>query len=323
MKRETIIALVGFAGLAMALPHFVKGANPHGAYTSQQGTRHSTSGKSLTWPRSMNETVHRVHVTVPMRDWSKRSGRMIVTAYKPDGAGPFPAIIHHHGTDPTRRHKRRRFRQFHYARHWVRRGFAVFAVTRLGFGDAGPEPFPERIAGTCDNPDFDPVYAALAEQSAAALGFVKSQAYVDASRIILSGQSMGGSAVLAHLSRGAPGVVGGLNFASGLSDTPIGRRTIECGWDRMPSIYRSFGRGANAPSLWIYGEGDSYSPLKIAKARFKQYQLTGGRAKLHVVPKQSGLDGHFVIIRPYLWMREADEFVRNAGIEIRHAKRRR
>lgn len=320
MRRETIIALMGFLGLAMAAPHFVEGAHP--GLTRGNKDANSPAVSTLTWPSDMNESVHRVHVTVPMRDWSMRSGRMIVTAYKPDGAGPFPAIIHHHGTDSKRRHARRRFRQFHFAQHWVRRGFAVFAVTRVGFGDAGPEPFPERIGGTCDNPNFDTVYEALAEQSAAALSFVKGQSYVQSGKILLSGQSMGGSAVLAHLSRGAPGVVGGINFASGLSDTPIGRRKIECGWDRMPSIYRSFGRGSNAPSLWIYGEGDSYSPLKIAQARFKQYRLTGGRAKMHVVPKQAGLNGHFVIIRPHLWMNETDAFVRDLGIDIRWAQRR-
>lgn len=264
----------------------------------------------------MHESVHRVPVTVPLWNGQLRSGEMIVTAYRPDGPGPFPAIIHHHGTDPAKRAHPRRFRQYWYARHWVKRGFAVFAVTRLGFGDTGLEPFPELIRGPCDSPDFKTAFEALSRQSQAVLAYVRSLSYVDGGAIVLSGQSRGGSTVLAHIGLGEPGVIGGINFAGAYQFNEARGRFDECGRVAVHALIRRFGQQARAPMLWIFGEGDKYSPMDIAEDRFAAFEAGGGIGSFIRFAQQPGLDGHYIISRPRLWARDVDTFVSNLGIRL-------
>ncbi|MEL7047594.1 MAG: hypothetical protein AAFO75_01295 [Pseudomonadota bacterium] len=265
----------------------------------------------------MNETVHRVPVTVPLWNGDKRTGEMVVTAYKPDGPGPFPTVIHHHGTDPEKRAFPKRYRQYWYAQYWVSRGFAVFAVTRLGFGDTGLEPFPELIRGPCADPDFATAYDALAEQSRAALSYVRGLPYVHPDRIILTGQSRGGSAVLAHIGQGDTGILGGINFAGAYQYNEARNRREECGRTNAHALNRSFGKRARAPTLWIFGEDDQVSPLDIAEDRFAAFRTGGGQGVFKIVPKQHALDGHFVITRPKLWSRDVDRFVSDLGLPVR------
>lgn len=267
--------------------------------------------------KDMHETVHRVPVTVPLWNGKERSGEMIVTAYKPDGRGPFPAIIHHHGTDPAKRAHPRRFRQYWYARHWVKRGFAVFAVTRLGFGDTGLEPFPELIRGPCETPNFETAYRALSNQSRAALRYVRSLPHVDAEAIVLSGQSRGGSTVLAHIGLGEPGVVGGINFAGAYQFNEARGRFDECGRDVVHRLTERFGRQARVPVLWIFGEDDKFSPIDIAEDRFAAFATGGGEGRFLRIRKQAGLNGHYVISRPRLWARDVDAFIGQLGVRLR------
>ncbi|MEO1206114.1 MAG: hypothetical protein AAFV45_07255 [Pseudomonadota bacterium] len=264
----------------------------------------------------MNETVHRVPVTVPLWNGEYRSGEMIVTAYKPEGLGPFPAIIHHHGTDPQKRAHPKRFRQFWYAKHWVSRGFAVFAVTRLGFGDTGLEPFPELIRGPCTDPNFTTAYDALADQSEAALRYLRRLPHVNDRQILLSGQSRGGSTVIAHIGRGDDGVIGGINFAGSYQYNEARNRHEECGRANVHALNSAFGRKARAPTLWIFGEDDTTSPVDIAEDRYQAFRRGGGEGMFQVIAKQSDLNGHYVITRPRLWAADVDRFVRSVGIAL-------
>ena len=266
-------------------------------------------------PYGMNETVHRVPVTIPLIRGS-HNGWMIVTAYKPDGPGPFPAIIHHHGTDPDKRASPRRYRQFRYARYWVSRGFAVFAVTRLGFGDAGLEPFPERIYGGCRNPNFQLIYDSLAAQSEAALRYVRSLQYVRYNQIVLSGQSRGGTTVIAHLANNADGVIGGINFAGSYAYGQKPSRPDGCRFDKMKKLLSQHGRRARAPSLWVFGSDDKLHPLENVYKRVEAYNRGGGDAELFVIPKQRDLNGHYVISRPRLWEKKVDAFVESLDIRL-------
>ncbi|MEO1282052.1 MAG: hypothetical protein AAFV69_09985 [Pseudomonadota bacterium] len=324
MLKDVTVFIVAVAFMASAIPHMVDDDalavfQSTSAKRADKPTLLREGFQERSLPNSaatMNETVHRVPVTVPLWNGEQRSGEMIVTAYRPDGPGPFPAIIHHHGTDPEKRAHPKRFRQYWYAQHWVARGFAVFAVTRLGFGDTGLEPFPELIRGPCTDPNFITAYDALADQSEAALRYVQSLSYVNDRQIVLSGQSRGGSTVLAHIGRGESGVIGGINFAGAYQYNEATDRSEECGRANAHAVNSDFGDKARSPVMWIFGEDDATSPVDIAEDRFNAFRRGGGDGDFKVIAEQDDLNGHFVITRPRLWSRDVDRFVRKLGIPV-------
>ncbi|MEM1372521.1 MAG: hypothetical protein AAGG72_09895, partial [Pseudomonadota bacterium] len=190
-----------------------------------------------------------------------------------------------------------------------------------GYGDTGLEPYPENLAGTRHAPDFKPLYKALATQSAAALRFVRRQPHVRASQILLTGQSMGGVAVTAHLGQGAKGVVGGINFAGALAYNRSVHTPQGCCIDDFRAAMRRFGGRATAPMLWVFGRGDTFVPsMDEVQHRFDIFRkahldsAADARSRLHVVSQQTDLDGHFIIAKPQTWQAAVDRFTASVGL---------
>src|SRR5947199_345125 len=96
---------------------------------------------------ALNETVFKLPVSV--QDWHGKtiSGDMVVTQFTPAGAGPFPIAVLIHGR-AIDRSDTKRYRYLDAASYFVRRGFAVWVPTRLGYGDAGSAVDPE-ASGSC------------------------------------------------------------------------------------------------------------------------------------------------------------------------------
>jgi len=92
----------------------------------------------------------------------------------------------------------------------------------------------------------------------ATLAFAKTLPYVDASRWIVAGQSVGGVTTVATTWRHPDGLVGAINFAGGTGGDPEhspGRPAStahrrDCG-ARRP-------RRRRAQTLWLYWENDEY-----------------------------------------------------------------
>ena len=79
--------------------------------------------------------------------------------------------------------------------------------------------------------------------------------YVDRTRIVVIGQSHGGLTAMAFATQHYEGVRGVINFAGGLRLK--GTRCFD--WqDNLVHALRTFGAAARYPTLWFYGENDSY-----------------------------------------------------------------
>lgn len=96
--------------------------------------------------------------------------------YRPDGAGPFPAVVLLHGCAGIHPHHHRWARLFN---DW---GYVAFVIDSLG---------PRHVEDTCENPfSISPALRQL--DALGALIYLRSQAYVLADKVALAGWSHGG-----------------------------------------------------------------------------------------------------------------------------------
>jgi dienelactone hydrolase len=295
-KRLLTVFAIGISSAALAQPR-----------PSDQ------SSAPIQWAVDINETVAKVAVTVPAMFGGPRSGEMLMTYFKPPGDGPFPAVLMHHGRG-TDRANPARWRYLNIAQYWTRRGFAVFVPTRLGYGDTGLEPDPE-FTGPCNAKRFDVAAAAVDVQSKAGLEFATQQTWVDKSKIIVMGQSMGGFTTILTMAQKYPGVIAGINFAGGAGGDPILLPANPCSPFVLGSLFASAGKANQGltPTLWIYAENDLYWGSSLPKKWFDAYLGAGGKAKLIQFPP-IGADGHSLINTSFgLWRPVVDSFIAGLG----------
>lgn len=137
----------------------------------------------------INETI----VSIPVIVGGKPNGaHMVGTVYKPDGAGPFPFVVLNHGRAGTavERAQTPRWRYTVASRWLVKRGYAVFVATRRGYGDTGGSDVETNY--NCNNPWYKEPMAAGVESVLSVIEYAKAQPYVNRSRFVVMGQSVGG-----------------------------------------------------------------------------------------------------------------------------------
>lgn len=226
------------------------------------------------------------------------------TLYKPDGAGPFPIVVINHGKSLGDPRQQTRYRPTVPVRYFLQRGYVVVVPMRQGFAGSGG-----RYEGArCDVEQNGRRQAADVK---AALDHVAAQPYADRSRILVVGQSHGGWTSLAFGTFDYPGVKGLINFAGGL-------RQRECpGWEgRLADGAAKYGGESRVPSLWFYGDNDSYFSPATWRGMYARYSAAGGRARL--VPVGAfGKDSHTLFTARAglpVWQPQADGFLRELGL---------
>jgi len=192
-----------------------------------------------------------------------------IEVMKPDGAGPFPAIVMLHdcsGLGPRSSGAPRR-----WARELVRQGYAV----------AIPDSFSTRghAPGVCTNPDPSRLEVAplrRVRDAYEALAHLKSLAYVDGTRIGVMGGSHGGSTTLATLIAPPPD---GKGFAAAVALYP------GC-WGRYgewrpgtPGIYKP-----RAPLLILIGEKDDWTPAEPCRQLTERSREAGYPVAIKIYP---------------------------------------
>src|SRR5262245_27357230 len=158
---------------------------------------------------SLREEIHQVTVT-------GTEGVMVVTTFRPRGAGPFPWLVLSHGSAPAVAANRAmgRYRPLNAAREWVRRGYAVLVPVRRGYGASGGEHFSDAY-GSCSRPDFRRAGEGAALDLLATAEWAKAQRDLDVERWLLVGQSAGGFASIYTASKRPAGLVAVLAFSPG------------------------------------------------------------------------------------------------------------
>jgi len=151
------------------------------------------------------------------------------TVLRPEGAGPYGAVVLNHGTPGSASGRARESSELliNAASVFARRGYVVVMPLRRGFGATGGE-FAED-PGTCANPDYRKGEQAASDDVMAAYNFARTLPYVDGNRMILAGQSAGGMvSMVAAGTRNPQGLVAVLSFAAGRGGNPDFRPGVPC-----------------------------------------------------------------------------------------------
>ena len=118
------------------------------------------------------------------------SGKLRIQAYlyKPDGDGPFPAVIYNHGTRDGR--ERASFPFPHVGKMLTRAGYAVLVSERRGYGKSDGEIWRQEVGS--DQSKLILRLQAEADDVLAGAEYVRSLPYVDRNRLAVMGWSFGG-----------------------------------------------------------------------------------------------------------------------------------
>lgn len=248
---------------------------------------------------ALNESV----ITIP-KQGALFNFELETTLYKPEGDGPFPVVVINHGKAPGDPRFQARYRPALAARYFLQRGYAVVVPMRQGFSKSTG-----RYNSVACNVESNG--RLQAEDVRATLDYVVAQPWADKERLLVIGQSHGGWTSLAFGTLQYPGVKGLVNFAGGL-------RNESCvGWkDGLIGAAGSFGRETRIPSLWFYGDNDSYFDPYVFKGMLENYVGAGGPARL-VAFGNFGSDAHGMFASragTAIWQPEMTRFLAAVGL---------
>ncbi len=254
-------------------------------------------------PAALDATLNESIVTV-----AKKSGlfttELETTVFRPDGPGPFPIVVINHGKANGDPRFQSRYRPRLAARFFLQRGYAVVVPMRQGFSKSSGS----YIGGGCN---VESNGRAQADDVAAVLDYVAAQPWADKDRIVMVGQSHGGWTTLAFGTRGYPGVKGLIDFAGGLKQENC------VGWqDGLAGAAGAYGKQTAVPSLWFYGDNDSFFPPYAWRLMHERYVAAGGKAQL-VAFGTFGGDSHSMFGAREgvgIWQPPVAEFLRSIGL---------
>jgi dienelactone hydrolase len=236
-----------------------------------------------------NETIVHVPIALTPSDGGALRSEFVLTTFRPSGAGPFPTVIINHGRDSRKRAEFGRSRML--GPFLVRRGFAVLAPTRLGYGVSGAAVDPETVHGQCNAWNYQPQASAIRAHIRATIEYAARQPWVDKDNLLLAGGSVGGfGSVMAagDLPRGLKGVI---NFSGGTGGRIHDPAVPACNPKSVGSMMAAAGRKNPVPSIWFYSENDRLWGPRLPREWHTTYLKAGGRAEFHMLPA-FGTDGH-------------------------------
>ncbi|KAA0597985.1 dienelactone hydrolase [Azospirillum lipoferum] len=237
---------------------------------------------------ALAEGLTQTALSIPTRFPDGSSATLEAMVLRPDGPGPYPIAILSHGAprNPADRAQMTPLRYLPEAREFARRGWAVVAVMRRGYGGSDG-PYSEST-GPCNNPDYMQSARQSSEDLRQAIRYVAAQPFADASRILAVGVSAGGLASIALSADPPPGLKAVISFAGGRGSVADNQVCVE---DRLVGAFGTMGRSSRVPTLWIYSENDLFFGPDLARRMWGAFTQSGGRAEFIAAPP-NGKDGH-------------------------------
>ena len=104
-----------------------------------------------------------------------------------------------------------------------------------------------------------------------------------------------------------------INFAGGF-------KMSNCQWDlALISAFEKYGRTSKIPTLWFYGDNDSYwgATAEIPTRMYEAYTKSGGSAKLIAFGRFDAGDAHSMFSRregKEIWFAPVVEFLQQIGL---------
>jgi dienelactone hydrolase len=263
--------------------------------------------------KDMREEIVRIDVTVKDLYNKQETKPVAITIYRPVGVGPYPLVVFNHGRAVSeKRAAQGRSRPEHLARYFVAKGFVVLAPTRIGYWETYGSFDPED-SGNCSNMRVAPMSIVASDQVLASVEFAKSLPYVDTSRWIVAGQSVGGLATVATVGRNPKGLIGGINFSGGTGGNPDKTPGNPCGVAQISSYWGSIAKNSPIPMLWLYWQNDKFWGEKFPRDWYEKWIDGGGVADFKMFPPV-GDDGHAGLNTDMnTWLPVVDDYLNKLG----------
>lgn len=235
---------------------------------------------------------------------------LAVAIYAPDGDGPFPLALVHHGSTGYGRNERDF--ELVFTNDWFAdvlnaRGWIVAFPQRRGRGGSEglyDEGFSEdRSEGYSTEARLSLPGAERALIDAnAALASLRKRPDVSDGAVLFSGFSRGGVVALMQAGDQPEDTAGVINFAGGwTAETPNGPEI-------NPTLFRRI-EGYKGTVLSIYGEDDPLYTTDHTRANLAHIEEVGAENEFHVVSVPGFNTGHWVLWWPLLWEEAVEDYL--------------
>jgi dienelactone hydrolase len=248
---------------------------------------------------------------------------MVTQVFTPPGKGPFPVVVFSHGRSgqASVRATLQNPIPLGHAAYWMKKGYAVVAPIRPGYGASGGADQENSGAhwdaqGRCPGlPNMRGAMASAGTAVRAAIDWSRAQSWARRDRVLLVGQSVGGLTSVVVGGQSPAGVVAIINFSGGIAGDPARHPGQSCGVEDVAAIYASAGRGTRAPSLWLYAPNDLYWGEDAPKRWHEAFARGGSRTRLVMTAPVPDPDGHNLMRRGgRLWSQPVDAFLASLGL---------
>ena len=216
---------------------------------------------------STSEPVHRLEGSEELVAFQSGALTLHGFLFRPDGDGPFPAVVINHGSERLPGDKRGQ------ASFYVPHGFVVFVPHRRGQGQSAD--VAEYVVNHAA--DHARLVAELAttqtDDVMSAVEYVRSLPYVDRTRVAVAGCSFGGIMSLFAAERGT-GIQAVVDFAGGAMS-----------WAQAPELQarmKQAARAAQVPVFFVQAENDFDTTPSLVLS--EEMRRAGKPVRVHVFP---------------------------------------
>jgi len=262
------------------------------------------------------EEIIEVPVSVSNSNFSnnpKFEQKITVTIWRDDSVKKSPYLLFSHGRAGTdqERGKFGRSSEKRNSEYFVSKGFTVILPTRIGYGvSGGPD---ADYSGACGNKNYLEARKVAIDQSKQVLNHVFDFSYIDRTKGIVVGQSVGGFTTIGLSAENISGLKGAINFAGGDGGDPIKSAEKPCGDYLIKDTFAKYGASNKVPTLWLYSVNDKFWGEQLPKDWFAAFQKAGGKGQFISLPAYKE-DGHS-IFRGDLnaWKNDFEKFIKEIG----------
>jgi len=238
---------------------------------------------------------------------------IIVTIWRDDSIKKSPYLLFSHGRAGTDQERASfgRSSERKNSEYFISKGFTVILPTRIGYGvSGGPD---AEYSGSCSNKNYLEATKVAVDQSKQVLNHVLDFSYIDKSKGIVVGQSVGGFTTIGLSAENISGLKGAINFAGGNGGDPIKSPERPCGDYVIKDTFAKYGASNKIPTLWLYSVNDKFWGEQLPKDWFVEFQKAGGKGKFISLPAYKE-NGHS-IFRGDLnaWKNDFEKFIKEIG----------
>ncbi|HUX82119.1 MAG TPA: hypothetical protein VMV35_04720 [Halothiobacillus sp.] len=259
----------------------------------------------------LEEMLH-IPVSLKMTGESRIERQMVLTVVRDSQQkkSPFIIILHGRPENPIRFAVMGQQRYPINADYFVAHGFVVLIPTRIGYGlTGGPD---VEYTGECESKNYLKGATPVVSETRQILSFARKLPYVDTSRGLVVGESVGGMDAIAIASSGIKSIKGAINISGGDGGS-LNHLEQPCSPGQLRDAFAAYGKTNHIPTLWMYSLNDRYWGTGYPKQWFAAFVDEGGNGAFVTLPADKN-NGHYIFTRnPADWHPAFEAFIRKLG----------